>query len=110
MSNHAEEQELPGALGVLSAVFGDGPTDVPARADGLSMDDLRRYVAGHIERLLRDRPAELLSILYRVDVAERRVRYVFETAPHNEIAMRLADLLIERQLQKERTRRAYRHV
>lgn len=73
-----------------------------------SLDALRRFLTEKIVELLDRNPAWLMHVLYRVDVAEPRVKAVFAEAAPDEIAPRLADLLIERQLQKIELRRRYR--
>ncbi len=50
----------------------------------------------------------LLSILYRIDVHENNVKRVFDEYRPDEIPSMLAELMIQRQLQKARTRIAYR--
>lgn len=74
----------------------------------LSLEDVRRYLIQQIINLLYKNPAMLMSILYRVDVAEWDVKRVFADASPSELPDRLADLLIERQIQKLRIRRQYR--
>lgn len=76
--------------------------------DALSLEDVRRFLVQHVTRLLDRNRALLMHILYRVDVAERDVTRAFATCTPEELPGRLADLLIERQLQKLRTRRTYR--
>ena len=72
-----------------------------------SLGALRRLLTAKIAELLDRNPAWLMHVLYRVDVAEARVKAVFAEAAPDEIAPRLADLLIERQLQKIEYRRRY---
>lgn len=74
----------------------------------LSLDEVRLYLIGHIAKLLHQNPSMLMSILYRIDVAERKVQTVFRESLPGEIPSHLADLIIERQLQKVRYRRQYR--
>ncbi|MDX1546093.1 MAG: hypothetical protein R3247_03850 [Rhodothermales bacterium] len=93
---------LPDAARALAEAFGG-----PAPAAQATLADVRRYVEAHVARLLDANPALLMHVLYRVDVAERDVRRVFDEAPPGEIARRLADLLVARQLVKLETRRRY---
>lgn len=94
---------LPDAAAAFASVF-DAPLPV---TDWLTLDDVRRFVTGRIAALLDRRPEYLMHVLYRVDVAEADVKAVFESAPPDEIAARLADLLVERQMEKLRLRRRY---
>lgn len=76
-------------------------------SEALSLEDVRRFLVQEITRLLDNNPAMLMSILYRVDVAEADVKRVFADASPSELPDRLAGLLIERQMQKLRIRRPY---
>lgn len=80
--------ELDDASGVLSA--------------------LRKELVHHIDALLRHRRELLMSVLYRVDVKESVVVDAFRNLPPEMLAHRLADLIIERQIEKVRSRRAFR--
>lgn len=96
-------RELPEVYQLLAARF----ESEPGTTGSLSLEDVRRFVRGHVEGLLERNPGMLMSILYRIDVAEQSVQRVLSTAPHDEIPTRLADLIIERQLEKVRTRRRF---
>lgn len=71
------------------------------------LQSLRAELASRVEAMLIHRRELLLSLLYRIDVKESLVVDAFRSAPHGEIATRLADLIIDRQLEKVRSRRAY---
>lgn len=75
---------------------------------GMTMEDLRRFVTEQVRKLLSDNPALLMSILYRIDVAEADVQNILDYSEPSQIPVEVADLLIERQIQKIRIRRAYR--
>lgn len=95
---------VPDAADALVRSFGGVPEgDVPE-----TLEALRRYLEGHVARLLDQNPALLMSILYRVDVAERDVQRALRTSPPDRLPRDVADLLIERQLVKVRLRRAHR--
>ena len=74
-----------------------------------SLDDVRRLLARRIGELLDQQPSLLMSLLYRIDVAERDVQHVLAEAPVSAIPEQLADLIVARQLEKVETRRRYRH-
>ena len=98
--------DLPDALHALAASF--GAHDAAAhRGDPLTMEHVRRFVAAHVARLLDENPGLLMSILYRIDVAESKVRHVLECEPPPVIVDRLTTLIIERQLEKVRIRRRH---
>ncbi len=97
---------LPETLATLSAALAPG-TDLAPVAHP-SLEDVRAFVAERIALLLDRNPGLLMSILYRIDVAERKVTAVLSTHGPEAIPAALADLVIERQLQKLRIRRRYR--
>jgi hypothetical protein len=73
----------------------------------VTMEDVRRFVAEQVKKLLNDNPALLMSILYRIDVAEVDVRNVLDYSEPSQMPFEIADLLIERQIQKITIRRTY---
>jgi len=93
----------------LSRAFALEPLEARLEAgESLSLDDVRAYLVDRIAALLDANPALLLSILYRIDVAERDVKEVFSDVAPPEMPGRLADLIIERQVQKMRIRQRFR--
>ena len=67
---------------------------------------LRKMLAAAILRLLDHDMNRLMQILYRVDVGESKVNQAFQ-GPFSEVPVQLAELIIERQLQKVFTRRQH---
>ena len=74
------------------------------------LETLRRELADRIESLLLHRRDLLMSLLYRIDVNESLVVDALRRLAPDEIALRLADLVIERQLQKVRSRSEHRNM
>lgn len=81
-----------------------------ARAFDLDLDDhdayrrIREQVLNRIIELLTRNPEKLMAILYRIDVPEPAVASIFATALPPDVPDQLADLVMERQLAKARTR------
>ena len=102
--------EIPPAdlLTLLSGNLPTTPETLPEATASLTLDDVRRWVAGQIAHLLNRNPALLMSALYRIDVPERSVKQAFAQAPPESLPDVLADLAIQRQLEKLRYRRRYR--
>ena len=83
----------------------------PARLSETSVlpwADVRRFLIERIGRLLDANPALLMSLFYRVDVRERDVQRVLSESAPDRLPADLADLIIERLLEKIRLRRRYR--
>ena len=105
-----DEQDLTReTLQAFAATFGVEPDEALAETDRLTLDDVRRFLIPRITHLLDRNPSLLMHILYRVDVDERGVKQVFAESHPEVIPADLADLLIERQLQKLRLRRDYQN-
>lgn len=72
------------------------------------LEHLRRLLIERIVELLNRNPEKLMSILYRIDVSEKRVNQIMTTSFPTEVPIHLADLIIERQLAKARSRAEHR--
>ncbi len=79
--------------------------DLPATQD---KELNREWLASIINDLLNNNFQRLISILYRIDVNETKLRTLL--AEHQDInaGTIIADLLIERQLQKIKTRSSFK--
>lgn len=79
------------------------------KADNLNIDDLRRVLTDRILDLLERNVERLLSILYRVDLNQKRLDEIFMNGTKEEIAEKIAEAVIERQIQKIETRKLYKN-
>jgi hypothetical protein len=91
---------------VIATQFGLD-VDTNDEAALLLADDIRGALTVRIAALLDRDPERLMHILYRVDVEERKVQGIFRDLPPAEMAVALADLIIDRQLAKASTRARY---
>jgi len=69
-----------------------------------NLAEIRRQLVGKIEHLLDFDFEQLMSILYRVDVDEQKVKEALRDHSPNETALILTELVMERQLLKVKTR------
>ncbi len=74
----------------------------------ITLEQVRQFLIEQISVLLDRNPALLMSILYRIDVAERDVMQALTASPPEAIPGKLAELMLARQLQKQAIRRAYK--
>lgn len=92
----------------LVEVFEAG--DLPLNLN--SYDEVRSVLISilteRIAALLSNNPEKLMALLYRIDVSERDVAGIFESASTADLAMALAELVVERQTRKAETRRNHR--
>ena len=65
-------------------------------------------LAERINQLINEDFEKLLNILYRVDVSEARLKQLLKENKGNDAGMIIAELLVERQLQKMKSRKESR--
>jgi len=76
--------------------------------ENISFEVLRERLSSHINFLIRTDFQKLVSILYRVDVNESKLKQLLKENPDADAAIIISDLIIERQLQKIRSRQEHR--
>ncbi|MCO5260271.1 MAG: hypothetical protein M9916_09025 [Crocinitomicaceae bacterium] len=83
---------------------------LPAKASETS-DNAKLYVelCEYLNHLIDTDFNQLVSILYRIDVSEQKVRLALANAPQNKGAGEIiADLIINREIQKQEWREKYK--
>ena len=70
----------------------------------VSQDELKHHLAAHINHLINHDFEKLVYYLYRIDVDEKRMKQLLEEEQGENAAGLIADLIIERQLQKIKSR------
>jgi hypothetical protein len=73
--------------------------------ESISMDELRNLLSSHIHLLINYNFNKLVSILYRIDVSEMKLRQLLQDNPAEDAGKIIAELIIDRQLQKIKTRK-----
>ena len=79
---------------------------IPA-ADVGSLDEFKKYLQEKLKFLLEEKFDTLVNILYRIDINEKKLSELFSGKNRGSIPGVLADLIIERQLQKIHLRKLY---
>lgn len=74
----------------------------------LTIESLVKLLSVRIRELLDRNLEKLVSIMYRIDLNQSKVDKIFENISKDDIAYQLAVLIIERQIEKVRTRRLYK--
>jgi hypothetical protein len=77
--------------------------------ENISFDQLKERLSSHINLLIQSDFQKLLSILYRVDVSESKLKHLLKENQGFDAANIITELIIERQLQKIRSRNEYRN-
>lgn len=74
-----------------------------------SMEAIRTALADHVNQLINTDFDRLVSLLYRIDVPEKKMRYLLEQQQGENAPLLIADLIIERQLQKIESRKQFKN-
>ena len=77
--------------------------------EDISFDLLKEQLSLHINSLIHLDFQKLVSILYRVDVSESKLKHLLKENQGFDAANIITDLIIERELQKIRSRQEYRN-
>ena len=77
--------------------------------ENISFEVLKERLASHINFLIQSDLQKLVSILYRVDVSESKLKHLLKENPGYDAANIITDLIIERQLEKIKSRQEYRN-
>ena len=81
--------------------------DLPEK---ISFDELQNRLAVHINDLIQHHFENLVSLLYRIDVSEAKIKSLLQQQPNEDAAKIIAALIIERQIQKIKTRNQFRQT
>ena len=73
-----------------------------------SFYDMRKALQAEINRLVETDFHRLVDILYRIDVNERKLKFLLEENVGEDTPVIIADLIIERQMEKLRSRAAFK--
>ncbi len=73
----------------------------------ITYDQLKQYLILHINQLLKNDFAALVQLLYRMDIPEEKLRYYLHQNKGEMASGIIAELMIERQLQKAESRRLF---
>ena len=93
------ENELTTYIGKELAI------DLP---DNINMEDLIAAIAIEVNHLIDKNFQKLVGILYRMDVSEPKLKNLLANHPQADAGIIIAQLMIERQLQKIATRKQFR--
>jgi hypothetical protein len=98
------ENEINEVYGIISRNF------EVERSGEITFETLRDLLGMRIRELLDKNLEKLVSIMYRIDLNQEKVDRIFENISKDEIAFQLAVLIIERQMEKVRTRSLYKNT
>ena len=76
-------------------------------AQHITYDQIKQYLITHISQLLKNDFSALVQLLYRMDIPEEKLRYYLQQNKEEMASGIIAELMIERQLQKAESRRLF---
>jgi hypothetical protein len=100
-----ENEQLAALINKDFDTEGDG---MPIPAGGLTRDNIREKLETVIAYLLLHNFEKLCQAMYRLDVSERKFDEVMTRSAPEDLPGDIADLVIEREMQKVRTRILYK--
>ena len=77
-------------------------------AEAFSLEELTERLVNYINWLIQNDFQKLVNLLYKVDIQENKLRSVLRDNPDENAAELIAQLMIERQMQKIKTRQDYK--
>lgn len=92
-------------MNLIPAIKQSMEIDLP---ENISFDKLKETLSNHINHLIQTDFQKLVSILYRVDVSEAKLKYLLKENTDKDASPIIAELIIERQLQKIKSRQEHR--
>ena len=76
--------------------------------DAATLEEFKIYLTEKLSELMDNKYDTLINILYRIDVSEEKLGELFSGGDRNYIPQKLAELIIDRQLQKVQFRKKYK--
>ncbi|MBL0357818.1 MAG: hypothetical protein IPP72_13435 [Chitinophagaceae bacterium] len=76
--------------------------------DKISLQELQTHLAVYLNDLIQHHFQKLVSLLYRIDVSEAKIKSLLSNEPDKNAGDIIAGLIIERQLQKIKTRQQFK--
>ncbi len=74
----------------------------------ISMKEIQEKLSAHINRLIQHNFEQLINLLYRIDVSEPKIKSLLKMQPGTNAGDIIANLIIERQLQKIQSRQRFK--
>ncbi|MEI9909931.1 MAG: hypothetical protein WDO71_09825 [Bacteroidota bacterium] len=87
---------------LVTLIRNDLEIELPVKIAG---EELRSKLSAHIHHLIVHDFQKLVSVLYRIDVNEGKLKQLLKEKPGEDAGFVIADLIIERQIQKIKSRK-----
>lgn len=90
---------------LIQSVNNELALDLPA---AISLAQLKEQLAAHINYLINHDFEKLVFYLYRIDLNEQKMKALLQS-PHENAGALIAQLIIDRQLEKQKTKQQFRN-
>ena len=77
-------------------------------SEDISLNELQEKLKQHINHLIQHDFEKLVTLLYRIDVSEKKLKELLQQNVNKDAAEIIAKLIIERQLEKIKTRNQFK--
>jgi len=74
----------------------------------ISLDELPIRLSEYLNGLIQKDFQKLIMLLYRIDISEAKLKQLLQQPPKEDASKIIAQLIIERQLEKIKSRKTYR--
>lgn len=74
----------------------------------ISLEEIKVMLTQHFSFLINNDLNRLFSLLYRIDINEKKLKTVLKENPEQDAAPLITELVIERQLQKIESRKKFK--
>jgi len=88
-------------------LISDNNSLIPS-TDLFSLEEYKKYLTEKLKILLDEKFDTLVNILYRIDISEKKLSRLFSGNNRDSIPASLANMIIDRQLEKLRLRKLYK--
>ena len=89
-------------------IVGNSNSLIPV-GDFINLNEFRLYLSQKLSNLMDNNYDSFINILYRIDVDEEKLSKLFSGTNRENISADLADLIIERSIQKAEFRQKYKN-
>ena len=94
--------------GLINKDFADAGGDLVISAGMVERNDIREKLAYVIATMMQDNFERLCQAMYRLDVSEKKFHEAMTEIPVEQVPYAIADLVIEREMEKVQTRLMYK--
>jgi hypothetical protein len=89
---------------LITCINNEMGLDLPPQ---IQFEEIRRRLQAAVSSMIENDFQKLVNILYRVDVNERKLKYLLQENVGSDADIIIADLIIERQIEKIKLRSQY---